>query len=152
MKNKNGFTLMEMLMVIGTIALLSVIAVPSVVAWRNGAQMGSAVRLVKNYIEQTRLTAIKSNMPARMEFTDGANTFDTVRWDPEADAFAAPVVVSLPPGFAISTNFVGDRLQFNSNGMLNSFGGTLRVESVASDLCRLIVVTGAGSSRIDTCP
>lgn len=154
MKNNSGFTIMELMVAIAIIGILSGIAIPNMIAWRNNMQFNSAVRMVKISIEDTRMAAIRANMPARMEFTVGGDSFDTVRWDPIANAFAAPVTIQLPPGTILAGSTLGgNRLQFNSNGMLNNaFGGTLRIENTTGSLCRRIVVANLGSSRIEDCP
>lgn len=100
------------------------------------------------------MTAIKSNMPARLDFIDGGDTFDAVRWDISANAFAAPETFQLPPGAILAnSNFAGDQLQFNSRGMPNNaIPGTLRLENDSGSLCRLIVIASTGSARIADCP
>jgi type IV fimbrial biogenesis protein FimT len=153
--NKNsGFTIMELMVAIAIVGILSAVAVPNMIAWRNNMQFNSAVRMVKVSIEGTRMAAIRSNMPAHMEFTVGGDSFDTVRWDPIANAFAPPVTIQLPPGTILAGSTLGgNRLQFNGRGMpTNAFGGTLRIENTTGSLCRRIIVANLGSSRIDDCP
>jgi prepilin-type N-terminal cleavage/methylation domain-containing protein len=151
MKKNAGFTLMELMISIAIFAILSGIAVPNMIRWRNNMQFNSAVRMVKSTIESTRMSAIKANMPARLEFTDGGHSFTTRRWDPDANALAGPVTHQLPPGVVLAdSNFTGDQLDFTSRGL--SGAGTLTLRDAEGDLCRRIRVTVVGTSRIMNCP
>lgn len=155
MRVKNGFTFIELMTTIAVIGILSAIAVPNMISWRNNMQFNSAVRMVKSAIEGARMNAIKSNMPARLGFTDGGDTFIIEKWDMAANNFVVPPEIhQLPPGVILAdSNFNLDQLQFNSRGMpLNAIPGTLRLENDAGDLCRRIVVASVGSSRIADCP
>jgi prepilin-type N-terminal cleavage/methylation domain-containing protein len=153
MTKQTGLTLMELMIIIAIIGILSAIAVPNMISWRSNAQFSSAVRMVKIAIEDTRMTAIKTNMNAKMEFTDGSDSFDTARWDFSSNAYAAPVTIKLPPGTIIADlQFSsGDRLEFNGRGLTTSFGN-LHIENTSGSLCRKIVVSKLGSSRIESCP
>ena len=156
MKKQAGLTLMELMVAIALIGVLSSMAVPNMIGWRNNMQFSSAVRTVKIAIEDTRMAAIKSNMPARMIFTDGGDSFDIVKWDFSTNNFASPVTVKLPPGTEIaSSNFNSDTLQFNGSGMLNTsfgLGGTLKIMKENHTSCRAIVLNRFGSSKIVDCP
>lgn len=149
--NKNfGFTIMELMVAIAIMGILSAVAIPNMIAWRNNMQFNSAVRMVKISIEGTRMDAIKANMPSRLDFFVGGDTFDSVKWDPAANAGAAPVTHQLPPGVTLTNStFAGDQLQFNSRGMANN--GTVTLRS-SGGLCRQIRVALVGSSRILDCP
>ena len=154
MKNNSGFTIMELLTAIAIVGILSAIAIPNMISWRNNMQFNSAVRTVKISIDRARMAAIRANMPARLDFNVGGDSFDLVRWDVVANNFAAPVTIQLPPGTTLTgSTFVGNQLRFNGNGMpVNLFGGSLRIENSTGSLCNRIVVASLGSSRIDVCP
>jgi Tfp pilus assembly protein FimT len=137
---------MELMVTIAIIGILAGITIPSAIAWRRDAQFNTGVREVKRHIDNMRMNAIKSNLQAALDFTDGANTFATRTWDRNAGAWAPQKVYRLPPGVTISSNFTGDRLTFNNRGMANP--GTLTISNDAG-LSMQIVVALVGSSRIE---
>ena len=146
MKNNFGFTLMELMIAIAVVAILSAIAVPNMISWRNNAQFNSAVRQVKIALEETRMDAIKANMPSRMDFIVGTNSFNRMKWDPGANAFAAPVIRELPPGTTITgSTFAGNQVQFSSRGMASN--GTVTIQG-STGQTRQIIVALTGISRI----
>jgi hypothetical protein len=113
-------------------------------------QFNSAVRTVKISIEGTRMNALRTNMPSRLEFNVGGDTFNSVRWDQAAGA-ETTVTHQLPPGTTLSgSTLAGNQLRFDSRGMSNTMG-TLTIQN-GSGLCRQIAVAMTGSSRIQNCP
>jgi type IV fimbrial biogenesis protein FimT len=154
MKKQSGFTLMELMVTIAIISLLSALAVPNMISWKSNMQLNVAVRMVKSQIEGTRMSAIKTNMPARLDFIDGGETFDSVKWDMVADEFDAPEAHRLPPEIILeNSDFTNDQLRFTSRGVpLNALGGTVTLRNVKTNLCRQIVVSSVGTSRITECP
>jgi type IV fimbrial biogenesis protein FimT len=154
MTSEKGFSLMELMVVVAIIAVLSAFAVPNMVRWRSNMQFNNGVRMLKSAIESTRMSAIKSNMSARMTFVDGGNSFDTVEWDLEVNNFGAARTNPLPTGVVLeSSDFADDRLQFTSRGMpQGGVGGVLVLQNTAGDLCRRIVVDNVGTTRIVECP
>lgn len=154
MRKESGFTIMELMVAIAIIAILSAVATPNMISWRNNTQFNSAIRSVKSAIEETRMNAVKSNLPARLDFIDGGRSFKTLKWDMTANNFGAPRTHRLPPDvILVNSNFTDDQLQFTGRGMpLSALGGTLTLKNVKGNLCRCIVVASVGTSRISECP
>ena len=143
--NRAGFSLMELMVTIAIIGILTAIAVPNVISWRNNSQFSAAVRQVKSTIEGTRMAAIKSNMATDL-FFNGTNTFTTQTRAITAGAAVMNPLVNhqLPPGVTVNANN-GGQLNFNNRGMATPC--TVTVQHT-NGLSNQIVVAITGSSRI----
>ena len=61
MKNSNGFSLLEVLIVIAVIAILATVAVPSMVSQRQSAILKDTVSMIRGDFEMARSWAIREN-------------------------------------------------------------------------------------------
>ena len=77
MRKDSGFTMIELMVVIGIMAILSAIAIPSYIKWLPKHRVGSAARAVMSAMEFARSNAIKRNTVVRVDF-DWANESLTV--------------------------------------------------------------------------
>ena len=137
MKQQNGFTVYELLAVIGIIAILSVIAVPNMISWRSEAKLRGACNNLKADLQMAKLRALREKAIVAVVFTangytifldDGANAGD---WNLDADEslirnrqLPAGVSIVLPTIFGSPHN----RTRFNGRGLpdtatLNGGGG-----------------------------
>ena len=67
-----GFSLLELMMVICVLALISAIATPSLMNWRSGAKLRGAVSNLKGDMELARLKAIQVNDTVVIHFTNNS--------------------------------------------------------------------------------
>ena len=68
MNQESGFTLLELMVVIGIIGVLSAIAVPSYISWLPARRLEAAASDVNTAIQVARLSAVKKNTSAILQF------------------------------------------------------------------------------------
>jgi prepilin-type N-terminal cleavage/methylation domain-containing protein len=167
MQKSSGFTLMELLVTIGIIAVVSAIAVPNFMSWMPKYRLGNASRDVLAILQKTRVRAVKDNLLCAVQFNvgnesytaiedDGAGTADTTPADGIPDGrgdriFQATETViaakSLLAGIDIvSTTLTGNRVVFDTQGVASN-AGSITLRNTRGD-SRTIVIEIAGSSRI----
>lgn len=78
LKNRKGFTLLEVIAVIAVLAILASIAVPGFSAWLPNARLKSAARDLYSNMQLTKIEAVKSNTDYTLEFDSGAGTYKMV--------------------------------------------------------------------------
>ncbi len=139
--NPAGFTLLELMVTIAVIGIITAIATPNAIAWRNNARFNAAVRQVKSAIEGARMAAIKSNLPATVTF-NGSNTFVT---QTRKISGGVPAANTVSHQLASGVTAGGGTLTFNSRGMANNM--TVTVTST-NGLSRTITLEVTGSSQI----
>jgi len=167
MQKSSGFTLMELMVTIGIIAVASTIAVPNFMAWVPKFRLGSSARDVQSVLQGTRAEAIKDNSTYTVLINvgsdsllgfldDGTGTPDTTPadgiLDGLGDGILAPtetVIVqrNMADNIDITgTSFAGNLVTFDNQGVASS-AGTITLSNNMGGL-RRIVLQLAGTSRI----
>jgi Tfp pilus assembly protein FimT len=123
MLRKNaGFSLTELMVIIGIIALMCGIAMPSIIGVLPKYRLGSAARDILGTFEFARLTAVKRNAVTLVTL-DYAN--ELVRITVGADTVRT---IRMPAGIDLkqpASNSLGASFNFNGQGMANKAGDVL---------------------------
>ena len=126
-----GFTLVELMVVIGIVAILSVVAIPNFLSWLPKTQAGSAAREILTTIQLAKMAAIKDSSNVVVHFTtgeclafvdDGAGggtADDRVRNGSER----LVRIYRVPPGVTLSVPSFGADLEFSNRGLPSVAGG-----------------------------
>ncbi len=72
MHKNSGFSILELLTVIGILAVLSSIALPGLIQWRQKAQLGGATRDLYGNFQKAKMEAVKNNRGCTVAFNQGA--------------------------------------------------------------------------------
>lgn len=152
MQKNSGFTLYELLAVIGIVAVLSMIAIPNIISWLPKYRLGSAARTLLSAMQYARLTAVKENVDIFVRF-DPPNDIYMLFPDYNGDEIQdgdEPTLRrgNMPGGVSLKeTNFKDDSFKFDSRGLASVTGGTISLTNNLNTLTR-IRINRTGNSRI----
>ena len=144
LRKNDGFSLNELMIVIGIIALICGIAMPSIIGYVPKYRMGSAARDILGTFEFARLTAVKRNA-ATLVTLDYAN--DLVRITVGPDTVRA---VRMPKGIDLkepASQSLGASFTFNGQGMADTSGEVL-ISNGGRHPDKKVVLSAGGSIKI----
>ena len=151
MRNNSGFTLYELMTVIGIIAVLSALTIPNIIGWYPRYRLGSAARNLLSVMQYARLAAVKENVDILVNFDldkDNYIVFPDYNSSDNKD-IDEPILRQgeMPGGVSITGTNFGGTLKFDSRGLAAGSGGTVSIENNVNDEKR-IRVNRTGNSRI----
>jgi type IV fimbrial biogenesis protein FimT len=152
MHRHSGFTLIELMTIIGIIAILFTIAIPNYIGWLPKYRLGSAARDLLSAMQYGRLTAVKNNADVQVKFypdQDNYRVFADYNGNQDQDA-GEPTIRSgqMPKGVYLKeTNFAGNAFYFDGRGLASGSGGTISLETDSKNQTQ-IRVNRTGNSRI----
>ncbi len=119
MQNKSGFSVLELMVVLGIIAILSAIITPSVIRWYQNQGLRSAVSELQGNLQLAKLSAIRQNQSCAVNFnTDSRSyTIPCVNKTVLLSSYSGGVMFGRPPGEA---TIPATAITYKSNGTSNS--------------------------------
>ena len=170
MRNANGFSIMELLTVIAIFAILSAIAIPGFIGWRNKTQLSRAARDVYSSFQKAKAESIRRNENCGIKFRandyviylDSNLNFD---FDSGTDQVIQTINWSEYPGVGLDSNeggdgdgltfanpdfgivFASDGLPRNNAGGLGS--GTVFLTNQSNTRQKTVTISTAGNIQIN---
>ena len=142
MHKNSGYTLVEVLTVIGIIAIVAGIILPNVVAWLPKYRLSSGAEEIQSTLQLARLGAIKQNTSAAVSFNTVNHTFSM-----SIDGRRVKKGV-MPAGIIIdSVTSPASTVEFDSRGLANGSSGSILVRNNQGGT-KTITVNIVGSATI----
>jgi len=142
MKKNSGFTIMELMTVIGIIAIMAGIIMPNVISWLPKYRLRSGAEEIQSTLQLARLGAIKQNRDATVAFDAANHTF--------LASIGGQTIKQgrLPSGIAIDSVTSPDaKVEFDSRGLANDSTGSIQVSN-RHGTTKVISVNIVGNARI----
>jgi len=145
-KRQSGFTLIEMMVVIGIFAIVSAIAIPNFISWLPGMRLNGAARQVMGDLMAARMNAVKQNNRFRVFFNSpGTNQYQILDDDDNNNSADTGEAITTPPK-NIQTNYHDVTFSSTTNPIFyprgTAYGTTVTVTNSSGSKDVKVAITG----------
>lgn len=152
MRNNSGMTIIELMVVIGILAILAGIAIPGFIGWLPNYRLRSAADDVQSTLQNAKLRAIRENAIVRVNFDFGNDTYvafiDNGANADNGTQEADEVMVKngqMPAGIDLQDSGLGGAVRFTRRGFPD-VSGDITIDN--GNRTQTVNLTLGGSSSI----
>jgi len=146
--SENGFTLLELMIVVVIATVLAALAAPSFADWQRDLTFREVTRSIVSTLRCARSTAISVNLEHRVEFEPEKRRYRLLQGDRSVNSSNWHTIVYdwtvLPLGVHIDSNV--KVVHLNTNGTSN--GGTISIQDATKKTRFKVIVAATGRIRI----
>ena len=145
MRKQDGFTIVELIIVIAVIGIIAAIAVPNFLSWLPDARLKSAARDLYSNLQQAKIGAIKSNKKWAIVFNADARTYEVCSGKGPDDSWRGTNDVVKK----VILSDYGSGVTFGKGSAADPIGGTFGNDFITYSSPRNVVVMnsrGTGNS------
>jgi type IV fimbrial biogenesis protein FimT len=150
MRKNAGFTLAELMVVIAIIAVVSAIAMPNMLTWRQKHRVGSAARDILNALEIARSEAVRDDQQVTVTFDFGGDSFTVV--DEDGDTIREVQLsgdIDLQNGNTLGANTIaGGIVRFTGRGLPDASGVITVMLGNSEKFAKCVQITIGGNASI----
>jgi len=147
-RGEAGFTLLQVLIVLGLASIMSVFALIRISSARDALALQNSVRQLAGNIEKARLDAVRRHGTSSVTFADRTSYDVTMDFDGNGNPYARHFTllgdIALPPGSPLPT------LQFNWRGRTSACTNTFSFENSTGGLQSWVDVSDAGDVTVNS--
>jgi type IV fimbrial biogenesis protein FimT len=156
---KSGFTMIEMMVVLGIVSIVAAIAIPNIIAWLPDYRLRSSTRDIVSCLQETKMRAIRENANAIVIFT--SNGYESFVDDGAGGGTSGNKIkdggelritkVDMPSDINLSDNAnpaaTSIKFGFDGRGFLVTSNGTLLIKNSQLSY-RTISLSTAGNIKV----
>lgn len=113
---RRGFTLIEIVVTLGIIALVSTVAVPAMLREPDRTDIDLAVDEVRGVLELARSSAVRTSAPVRVAVDSVSGSIWFIPTDPGSETGVTLAAVALPQGVELQTSEARAEFVFHPEG------------------------------------
>ncbi len=147
-RSERGFTVVELITVVGIMMVVTAIATPSFYYWLPKYRLSAGARQIAADLQLARMKAISQNTSYRLRFTAN-NTYEMQKNDGGWAVAPGHGSVDLPEGITVTNVTPFNTSEFQSRGTANTGVGVDEITLTNGDLNKAVCIKLVGRVHIE---